>query len=207
MHRDEKRKPGNGNERGEGDGEGVLAGLFCAFVCFISSPLFLVFLSLFLLFFFLMFCPCSSLLQFVFHCSLSLILVSLCSILFSPVSVSCSSSLPLSFPSLAVFFFFFLCHSPLVSPPGFPPRSFSLPLLAVSPLPYSALFFFLSAFFFPVFRSSPTLGFLSSLHCPLSVSPPPPVLPPSSSFYSQRKQTFSGNKVTAGVHGGVRHAP
>jgi len=34
MHKDEKRIPGSGNERGEGDGEGVLAGLFCAFVCF-----------------------------------------------------------------------------------------------------------------------------------------------------------------------------
>jgi hypothetical protein len=52
MHIDEKRIPGSGNERGEGDGEGVLAGLFCAFVCFSFSPLFLVFLSLFLLFFF-----------------------------------------------------------------------------------------------------------------------------------------------------------
>jgi len=118
MHIDEKRIPGSGNERGEGDGEGVLAGLFCAFVCFSFSPLFLVFLSLFLLFFFfLMFCPCSSLLQFVFRCFLSLIPPGLPLFypIFSPVSVSCSSSLPLSFPSLAVFFFF-----PLSFPSGFP---------------------------------------------------------------------------------------
>jgi len=118
MHRDEKHIPGSGNERGEGNGEGVLAGLFCAFVYFSSSPLFLVFFSLFLLFFFLMFCPCSSLLQFVFLCSLSLILPGLPLFypIFSPMSVSCSSSLPLSFPFLVVFFFSFLCHSPLVPP-------------------------------------------------------------------------------------------
>ena len=103
MHRDEKRIPGSRDQRGEG----VLAGLFCAFVCFSSSPLFLVFLSLVLLFFCLMFCPCSSLLQFVFLCSLSLITPGLPLFypIFSPVSVSCSSSLPLSLPSLAVFFF------------------------------------------------------------------------------------------------------
>jgi len=64
-----------------------------------------------------MFCPCSSLLQFVFRCILSLIPPGLPLFypIFSPVSVSCSSSLPLSFPSLAVFFFF-----PLSFPSGFP---------------------------------------------------------------------------------------
>jgi len=119
MHSDEKRMPGSGNEKGEGegDGEGVLAGLFCAFVCFSSSPLFFVFFSLFLLFFFLVFCPCSSLLQFVFLCSLSLIPpgLPLFYLIFYLVSVSCSSSPPLSFPSLSVVlslsFFLPLCST------------------------------------------------------------------------------------------------
>jgi hypothetical protein len=33
------------------------------------------------------------------------------------------------FPLSRCLFFSFLCHSPPVSPPGFPPRSFSLSLL------------------------------------------------------------------------------
>ena len=76
-----------------------------------------------------------------------------------------------------------------------------------SPLSCSALFFFFQPFFFCLsFVSHSRFSFLSSLSS-LCFPPLPPVLPPSSSFYSQRKQTFSGNKVTAGVHGGVRHAP
>jgi len=135
MHRDEKRIPGTGNERGEGDSEGVLAGLFCAFVCFSFFSFVPCFPFSVSLVFFLMFCPYSSLLQFVFRCSLNLIPPGLPLFypIFSPVSVSYSSSLLLSIPSLTVFFFSFLCHSLLVSPPGFPPRSFS-PLFLLSPL-------------------------------------------------------------------------
>jgi len=68
-------------------------------------------------FFFLVFCPCSSLLQFVFLCSLSLIPpgLPLFYLIFYLVSVSCSSSPPLSFPSLSVVlslsFFLPLCST------------------------------------------------------------------------------------------------
>jgi len=138
MHKDEKRIPGSGNERGEGDGEGVLAGLFCAFVCFSSSPLFLVFLSLFLLFFF------PDVLPLFFSSSVRISLLSQFNSSWSPSVLSyflpcvclllvVSSSV---FPLSRCLFFSFLCHFPLVSPPGFPPRSFSLG--SVSPLAFIA---------------------------------------------------------------------
>jgi len=65
-----------------------------------------------------------------------------------------------------------------------------------SPFP-SVLFSFL--FSHPVFFFCCLLAFSSPFFSPL--------LDPSSGFYSQRMQKFSGNKVKASVHGGVRHAP
>jgi len=86
-------------------------------------------------------------------------------------------------------------------------RAFCFSLLFVPPLLDSPLLFspilplfllcFLCFFSFFFMHSSPSVFFFFL----------PPRLLLSSGFYSQRMQTFSGNRVTVAVHGGVRHAP
>ena len=166
------------------------------FLVFASAPLWFYVVLVSLSFFFTsLFLYFNSFASFSFFFSFSLL-----SFMFSPLCFSlCFSQVYLLFFAFSQFIipcFFFSILSPFKTSVNFPLSLFPFPFPSVP-----------SRFFFPFLCYLVLLLLCSPLCLVLSFFFFFFLLDPSSGFYSQRMQTFSSNKVTAGVHGGVRHAP